>query len=190
MKKVLLLLSLLFLKTVVFAQEQSEIFVRTSFNVVQDYTFEPARALGFGTHVGYRPNFEWKQLRPYFLLGFESNTPSINRNNELYWWHQKNFRFQAGMERQVIETGKEKFWIGLGGSLTRGRLVSGFTRQTVNGIVVFESVSRRIDSESSAQLSFRYQNVSFSEVMSFGYTMDYFFSGVILHGLAINWRIW
>lgn len=190
MKKILLLPFLLIVWSVTLAQDQSEVFVRTSFNTVQDFTFEPARGLGFGTHVGYRPNVEWQQLRPYFLLGLESTTPSVNRNNELLWWHSKNFRFQAGMERQVMATGKEKFWIGAGGSLTRGRKVSGFTRQTINGVVVFESIDRSVESESSAQLSFRYQNLSFSEVMSFGYTVDYFFSGVILHGFAINWRIW
>lgn len=189
MKKLLLIFVFFISVSKSFSQEKSEIFLRTSLNAVQDFTFEPSSGIGFGAHFGIRPNFQWKQLQPYVLLGFETTSPSMNRNNALLFWYDRNFRLQAGMERQVFQSEREKLWIGAGGSLARGRQVTGYDRTTVNGIIVSETIFRSVRSETSLQLSLRYQNRIISEILSFGYTMDFFLDDTFMHGFSINWKI-
>ena len=189
MKRLILILAVSMSISKSFSQEKSEIFIRTSLNSVQDFTSEPSRGMGFGTHLGIRPNFQWKKLQPYVLLGFETTSPSMSRNNALLFWYDRNFRLQAGLERQVLQSEKERLWIGGGGSLARGMMVTGYNRTTINGIVVSETISRSGSTEASLQLSLRYQNQRISEVMSLGYTMDYFFEDTFLHSFSINWKI-
>jgi len=189
MKKLILIFAFCISISKSFGQDKSEIFLRTSLNSVQDFTSEPSSGIGFGTHLGIRPNFQWKQLRPYVILGIETTIPSMKRDNEIFWWFERNLRLQAGLERQVLESEKERLWIGGGGSLARGRQVVGFDRTTINGIIVSETIYRSVRSEASLQLSLRYQNRIISEVMSFGYTMDYFFEDTFLHCFSINWKI-
>jgi hypothetical protein len=189
MKRLILIFAVSMSISKSFSQEKSEIFIRTSLNSVQDFTSEPSKGMGFGTHLGIRPNFQWKQLQPYVLLGFETTSPSISRNNALLFWYDRNFRLQAGLERQVLQSERERLWIGGGGSLARGRKVVGFDRTAINGIIVSENIYRSVSTEASLQLSLRYQNQRISEVMSLGYTMDYFFEDTFLHCFSINWKI-
>jgi hypothetical protein len=189
MKRLILIFVVFMVVSKSFSQEKSEIFIRTSLNSVQDFTFEPSRGIGFGMHLGIRPNFEWKQLQPYVLLGFETTSPTMSRNNALLFWYDRNLRLQAGLERQVLQSEKERLWIGAGASLARGMMVTGYDRTTVNGIIVSETIYRSVRSEASLQLSLRYQNQRISEVMSLGYTIDYFFEDTFLYCFSIHWKI-
>lgn len=189
MKKLILILVICCSVTKGFSQEKSEIFVKTTLNGVQDFTFGSSSGIGFGTHLGLRPNFHWKKLQPYFSVGYETTSLSKNNSNEILFWYDRNFRFMAGLERQVTQSDKERLWIGAGGSLARGSKVTGFDRTTINGNIVSETIFRGINSEASLQLSLRYQNRMISDIMSFGYTMDIFFDNVFINGFSINWKI-
>jgi hypothetical protein len=188
MKNFILILVFCFSINKSFSQEKSEIFVKTSLNGVHDFTFGSSSSFGFGTHLGFRPNFQWNQFQPYVSLGFETSSPA-KRNNEISFWFDRNVRFMAGLERQVAKSEKERLWVGAGGSLARGKKVTGFERTSINGIIVSENIYRGVGSEGSLQLSLRYQNRMISEIMSFGYTIDFFFEETYIHGFSINWKL-
>jgi hypothetical protein len=190
MKKNITSFVLILLSFTCFGQEKSEIFIRSSFNTTQDFSFEKVSGRGLGIHLGIRPNVSWENWQPVIMLGYETISSIQRMPQPAMFWYDQNLRLQAILERSVYQSDKEKLWIGFGGSVAAGDKTNTLTTVVDQNNVTTYSTGSIFEGAVTAQASMRYQNLNFSEIISFGYSMDWaFVDSVWIHGFSIYWNL-
>ncbi|MGY6521473.1 MAG: hypothetical protein ACXIUD_07085 [Mongoliitalea sp.] len=190
MKKTITSFILILFSFTCFGQAKSEIFVRSSFNTTQDFSFEPVSGRGLGIHLGIRPSVSWENWQPVIMLGYETISSIQSKSQPTMFWYDQNVRLQAILERSVYQSEKEKLWIGFGGSVAVGDKTNTLITIVDQNNVTNYFTSSGFNGAVTAQASLRYQNLNFSDIISFGYSMDWaFVDSVWIHGFSIYWNL-
>ncbi len=185
------ILALVFLSAPAFSQSNSEWFVKTNTNIVYDLVFNTGVHPGLGTHIGLRPWLDsGKKIKPSFSVGIESMPGSWFSSVPAHFWYHYNFRFTALLEREVWQVEHKSLLLGLGASVFAGDLITGKGSITFPDGNSISSNSQAFDGAFSLQLSLRYQNLRFSDRLSFGHTIDYvLMRDFLLQSLSVYWKL-
>lgn len=174
-----------------FAQNNSEWFVRSNINLVHSYQFNPSLGIGLGANIGFKPSSnQEKKWSPVFLLGIETFPTSLFSTDRKHFWFNYNLRFQAGLEREIFRNDEEVLNIGLGASFFVGDLMTGRYSLIDQAGNIQRISASDFEGAVSPQIFLKYQNKKVSDRMTFGYSLDWgFIDSVLLHGLTLDWRI-
>jgi len=185
------LLALVFLSAPVFSQSKSEWFVKANTNIVYDLVFNTGVHQGLGGHIGLRPWLDsGKKIQPSFLIGLESMPGSWFSSVPAHFWYHYNFRFTALLEREVWQVEHKSLLLGLGASVFAGDLITGKGSVTFPDGNITRSNTQDFEGAFSLQLSLRYQNLVFSDRLSFGHAIDYVIArDFLIQSLSVYWKL-